>query len=210
MMGERSSHWEAIFTKKSSTEVSWYQPHLTVSLRLIRTAVPSLDASIIDVGGGDSTLADDLLDDGYKQVSVLDISEAALARSRERLGDRAGKVQWIQTDITTAELPGHFFDLWHDRAMFHFLTGPALRDAYVHACRMALKPGGTLILATFAPDGPDRCSSLPTMRYGATELAKVFGSDFQFIETVPERHTTPGGGIQSFIYAVLKKQMGDG
>ncbi|MEX1275217.1 MAG: class I SAM-dependent methyltransferase [Bacteroidota bacterium] len=208
-MSELSSHWETIFTKKSPTEVSWYQPHLAVSLRLIRQAAPSPHASIIDIGGGDSSLVDDLLSEGCNNVSVLDISEAALSRSKIRLGERSEKVNWIQADITGAALPSHSFDLWHDRAMFHFLIAPELRSAYFRTCRHAVKPGGMLIVATFAPDGPDRCSGLPTMRYGPEELEKTFGSAFRLKETVPERHVTPHGKSQNFIYAVLKKQAED-
>lgn len=201
-------HWEKIFTRKSSSEVSWYKPHLDISLQLIARANIAKSASIIDVGGGDSSLVGDLVDAGYSRLTVLDISAAALERARVRVGNRAEAVTWLEADITRVALPANSYDLWHDRAMFHFLTNQALRSAYIRMCETAVKPGGTLILATFAADGPEQCSGLPTMRYAPEDLEQQFGSSLQLVEAVPELHITPLGKPQSFVYCMFKKQMG--
>jgi 2-polyprenyl-3-methyl-5-hydroxy-6-metoxy-1,4-benzoquinol methylase len=205
-MTDLKAHWEKIFGRKSSSEVSWYKPHLNISLQLIERSGIDKSASIIDIGGGDSALVDDLLEAGYANVTVLDISQAALDRARMRLGDRAGTVTWLNTDITQAELPAKSYDLWHDRAMLHFLINPDARSAYINLCKQAVKPGGSIIIATFADDGPEQCSGLPTMRYSSEELQQQFGSSFHLIEIVPEMHITPHGKQQSFVYCLLKKR----
>lgn len=205
-MHDVKPHWEKIFTRKLSSEVSWYRPHLEISLQLITKAnITKSAAAIIDIGGGDSSLVDDLLDAGYQNLTVLDISEAALERSKARLGSRADSVTWLHSDITQATLPPNSYDLWHDRAMFHFLTDPALRNTYVRVCTTMLKPGGILIVATFAADGPEQCSGLPTMRFAPEDLERRFGSTFELVETLPELHITPAGKTQSFVYCMFKK-----
>jgi SAM-dependent methyltransferase len=205
-MPDLKPHWEKIFSRKSSAEVSWFKQHLDISLQLIGKANIPKTASIIDIGGGDSSLVDDLLNAGYTKLAVLDISSAALERSKARLGNRADTVTWLNADIAQAALPSNSYDLWHDRAMFHFLTEPTLRSAYIQLCTATVKPGGTLIVATFAADGPEQCSGLPTMRYSPEDLEPQFAPFFQLIDAVPELHTTPAGKMQSFVYCLFKKE----
>lgn len=168
-------HWDKVYERRPPEQVSWYQPHLERSLELVERAGLSLDAAIVDVGGGTSTLVDDLLDRGYTRLTVLDISATAIANARERLGPRAGTVTWFTGDITRLELPSNAFDFWHDRAVFHFLREEQARARYVAAVRRALKPGGHIVVATFGPAGPERCSGLDVMRYSADELHGQFG-----------------------------------
>ncbi|MBI3005922.1 MAG: class I SAM-dependent methyltransferase [Ignavibacteriales bacterium] len=175
---------------------------------MIKNAGLPKSTPLIDVGGGDSTLVFDLVQSGYSDITVLDISSEALQKAKKRLGDKADNVKWLQADITQANLPDNSFQLWHDRAAFHFLTDQMSREAYVHRCKNALALGGTLILATFAQDGPEKCSGLPTMRYSAEVLERQFGPSFHLIETRSEHHTTPAGKIQSFIYCRLTKRAG--
>ena len=199
-------HWEKIYETKPANSVSWFQEHAEQSLRLIRdTGVPSTGA-IIDVGGGASTLVDDLLDAGYRSLTVLDLSGAALAAARKRLGARAKLVRWIEANITSAKLPAHTYDVWHDRAVFHFLTAPEDRKAYIEAVSRAVKPGGHVIVATFAEDGPTECSGLPVMRYGAQQLHGQFGSLFRLLRHEQEEHHTPSGKVQKFVYCYCRKQ----
>ncbi|MBI4430007.1 MAG: class I SAM-dependent methyltransferase [Ignavibacteriales bacterium] len=204
-MSANKTHWEKVFTTKLSNEVSWFKPHLHISLEMIANAAPPTSAAIIDVGGGDSTLIVDLLQSGYFNVTVLDISTTALQRAKTRLGDQADKVRWLEADITQAVFPANSYQLWHDRAAFHFLTDPGSRDAYIELCTNALAPGGTLILATFAQDGPEKCSGLPTMRYSPRDLEQHFGPSFHLVETRSELHTTPAAKIQSFVYCRFTK-----
>lgn len=199
------SHWEKVFTRKSSHEVSWYKPHLETSLHLIERAGIPQSAAIIDVGGGDSALVDDLLQSGYANITVLDISQSALERAQSRLGHRANSVKWLNADITQANLPANSYDLWHDRAMFHFLVDSAMRDIYLHTCQNAVRPGGVVIIATFAPDGPEQCSGLPTMRYSPEDLQRNLGPLFQLVESISDLHTTPAGKQQSFVYCMFQK-----
>ena len=199
-------HWEQVYTTKAASAVSWYQPHATLSLRLVRATDVLHDAAIIDVGGGASTLVDDLLDAGFANVSVLDISRAALDATRSRLGHRAASVHWLHADITATLLAADTYDVWHDRAVFHFLTAPQDRAAYVQNALRALKPGGHLIIATFAENGPSRCSGLPVVRYSASSLPPEFGPRFILIEHEMQEHTTPSGAIQQFVYCRLRKQ----
>lgn len=198
-------HWNHVYETRASDSVSWFQEHAEQSLRLIRaTGVPA-SASIIDVGGGASTLVDDLLQDGYRSLSVLDLSAKALATAQQRLGPRAGEVHWIEADITRAELPTHAYDIWHDRAVFHFLTSPEQRRAYVDTVLRAVKPGGHVIVATFAEDGPLQCSGLPVMRYSANGLHTEFGAPFSLLQHEREEHLTPSGSVQRFVYCYCRK-----
>jgi ubiquinone/menaquinone biosynthesis C-methylase UbiE len=199
---EMKSHWEQVYQSKPVDSVSWYQPHALRSLELIRRVAPDLDASILDVGGGASTLVDDLLDAGMTRVGVLDISAAALQVARQRLGARAGRVQWIEGDITSVELAPASVDVWHDRAVFHFLTEPEDRAAYVRQVRRAVRPGGNVIVAAFSPDGPPRCSGLPVVRYAAGALHAQFGDAFELVRHEVEDHRTPAGAVQHFVYCL--------
>lgn len=201
---ERRTHWEHVYQTKAPTEVSWFQEHAEHSLRLIERTGVERNGRVIDVGGGASTLVDDLLASGYTSVTVLDLSIAALHEAQVRLGERAGEVHWLQGDILERELPEHGFDLWHDRAVFHFLTSEDDRRAYVAKVLRALKPGGHVIVATFAEDGPTRCSGLPVMRYSPDELHNQFGPAFALLKQEREEHHTPIGSVQKFIYCYCR------
>jgi ubiquinone/menaquinone biosynthesis C-methylase UbiE len=198
-------HWEQVYATKEPDQVSWFQEHAAQSLRLINMSGLPRTASVIDVGGGASTLVDDLLANGYASLSVLDLSRAALAAAQQRLGPNADKVKWIEADVTEYEFPVHAYDIWHDRAVFHFLTRPEQRQAYVRAVLRAVKPGGHVIVATFAQDGPEQCSGLPVMRYGADELHAEFGTPFTLLAHEREEHRTPFGAVQSFVYCYCRK-----
>lgn len=203
---QSKEHWERVYATKATDRVSWYQPHAEHSLQLIRgTGVP-LAAPILDVGGGASTLVDDLLEAGYTGLTVLDLSAAALAAARRRLGDaRARRVQWIEADVTRAALPRHGIEVWHDRAVFHFLTSADERHAYVEAVLRAVRPGGHVIVATFAEDGPEQCSGLPVVRYSAGALHAEFGAPFTLLRHEKEAHRTPAGVVQQFVYCYCRK-----
>lgn len=203
---QSKDHWEQVYTTKSENSVSWFQEHARQSVELIARAHVAKEASIIDVGGGASTLVDDLLANGYQQVTVLDLSQAALAASRARLRERASGVSWLAGDITKVELPRHAYDVWHDRAVFHFLTTREEREAYVNAVLRAVKPGGHVIVATFAEDGPEKCSGLPVMRYSADGLHAEFGAPFTLLQQEREEHHTPFGTVQKFIYCLCRKE----
>jgi SAM-dependent methyltransferase len=193
-------HWETVYSTKRTNAVSWFQEHAELSRRLIRaTGVPG-SGSIIDVGGGASTLVDGLLADGFKNVTVLDLSAAALAAARRRLGSLASAVCWLEADITQTVLPMHAYDVWHDRAVFHFLTTPEARAAYVYNMRRSVKPGGHVVIATFGPGGPERCSGLAVCRYDVATLSKELGDDFTLAESLFDVHQTPGGASQQFLY----------
>lgn len=199
-MMDAKSHWEKVYQTKRPNEVSWYRPHLDVSLGLIAEAAPQRDARIIDVGGGESTLVDDLLARGYRELSVLDVSSTALEVAKARLGERAGKVHWLHGDVTRFGFARHHYDVWHDRAVFHFLTDPKDRAAYVRHVVDALKPGGHVIVATFGPEGPVKCSGLDVVRYDPEALHDEFGSSFRLLKHLTERHHTPAGVVQQFTY----------
>lgn len=202
---ESKKHWERIYNTRPATEVSWFQVHAQVSLKFIqKTGLPT-SAPIIDVGGGASTLVDDLLDRGYENITVLDLSGTALATTKNRLGARARNVSWLEVDVLQADLPVHKFQIWHDRAVFHFLTHPDERQTYVQQMLRAVDPGGFFIIATFAKDGPTRCSGLPTMRYNADELLAEFGQQFQLLSSETEAHVTPGGTQQKFNYCLFRR-----
>lgn len=194
------AHWEKVYKTKSADNVSWFQEHATRSLEIIRSIGARPDSRIIDVGGGASTLVDDLLADGFERISVLDLSASALDVARKRLGPKGDKVEWISGDIRHVELPQQSFDIWHDRAVFHFLTDPADRLAYVQQVMKSVKPGGHVIVATFAPDGPEQCSGLPVARYAPEQLHGEFGPAFEMIEHASEEHKTPWGSLQHFVY----------
>lgn len=193
-------HWERVYRTRPSTDVSWYRPHLDRSLAFIEAAAPDRGARILDVGGGASTLVDDLLARGYRHLSVLDLSDAALQTARDRLGAAAGGVAWLHDDARTVALAAESLDVWHDRAVFHFLTEAEDRAAYVRRAVHAVRPGGHLVIATFAPDGPERCSGLPVVRYDAAALAQAFGAAFRLEDQAADAHATPGGTVQSFLY----------
>lgn len=204
---QSKDHWEKVYTTKAADNVSWFQAHAELSMRLIRESCPRRDAAIIDVGGGASTLVDELLDDGYPNVTVLDLSSAALAESRRRLGVRGDTVRWMEADITCAEFEPHSFDLWHDRAVFHFLTTKKDRIAYVRQVLQAVKPGGHVIMATFGSDGPSQCSGLPVMRYAPDELHAEFGDAFTLLAHEEQLHHTPFGTDQQFVYCMCRKMV---
>ncbi len=201
----RREHWEKVWGTHPPEGVSWYAPHLAESLRLIEE-VAAPHASVIDIGGGASTLVDDLLDAGYSRLTVLDISEAALAACRARLGSRAEAVTWVHADITTVVLPDAAYDVWHDRAVFHFLTDQADRDAYVTALERSLRPGGSAIVGTFALHGPARCSGLDVVRYDASSLQRALGSKFALTASAEQTHVTPGGKPQEFVICRFERR----
>lgn len=198
-------HWENVYTTKTPTEVSWFQEHAALSLKLIQQAATDTSASIIDVGGGASMLVDDLLRQGFNHVTVLDLSGAALTAARSRLGAAAARVTWREANVLETTFSMHAYDVWHDRAVFHFLTTPEERSAYVRAVLHAVKPGGLVIVATFAEDGPTKCSGLPVMRYSANELHAEFGEPFELLGHEREAHHTPGGNEQKFVYCFCRK-----
>ena len=198
------THWDRIYRTKPAHEVSWFQREAQVSLSLIQRAAPDRAARIVDVGGGASTLVDGLVAAGYRQLTVLDLSNAALAVAKARLGDAARDVTWLEGDVRAAALPASAFDVWHDRAVFHFLTSADDRASYVNQVRSAVAPGGFVIVATFAEDGPTRCSGLPTARYSADALHREFGSGFRLVESVREVHVTPAGVSQAFVYCLCQ------
>jgi 2-polyprenyl-3-methyl-5-hydroxy-6-metoxy-1,4-benzoquinol methylase len=202
------SHWEKVYQTKLPTEVSWYRPHLEVSLQLIEEAAPNRDAHVIDVGGGESTLVDDLLARGYHKLSVLDVSSTALAVAKERLGDKAHQVVWLCGDVTTFAFARHEYDVWHDRAVFHFLTDVKDREAYVRQVAHAVKPGGHVIVATFGLEGPTQCSGLDVMRYDPGALHDEFGPSFRLVKHLTELHRTPAGSVQQFTYCFCNVSSG--
>jgi len=198
-------HWEKVYASKPATGVSWYAPHLARSIELIERAASDRGARIIDVGGGASTLVDDMLSRGFHSLTVLDLSEEALQVAKGRLGARASEVTWLAGDVTTVELPAAHYDVWHDRAVFHFLTDSEGRRRYVENVMRAVKPGGHVIVATFGPEGPERCSGLDVVRYDAEGLHGEFGPLFQKVDSMREAHTTPWGSEQEFIYCYCLK-----
>ncbi len=204
---DAKTHWETIYASKAPNAVSWYRPHLETSLALIeRAAMGNKSASILDVGGGESTLVDDLLARGYENVAVLDVSRIAIEVTKKRLGRAAKQVRWIIADITEVqgELPA--CDVWHDRAVFHFLTTAEQRIAYVRNVANTVKPGGHVIISTFGPEGPAKCSGLEVVRYDAESLHDQFGVRFRLVESSKELHRTPVGSTQQFLYCYCRVQ----
>ena len=204
-MSDRSSHWDSVYATKGEAEVSWFQDSPTISLDLIRAAAPDHGAAVIDVGGGASRLVDALLQDGYRDVSVLDLSANALDATRKRIGAAAATVDWIVADATTWQ-PAKTYDVWHDRAAFHFLTDPRDRAAYVERLRSAVAPGGQIIIATFAPDGPEKCSGLPVQRHDSASLLAELGPEFTLVETRRETHHTPWDSTQAFQFSQFRRR----
>ena len=202
------NHWEGVYRAKAPTEVSWYQPEARLSLELIRRVAPDLEAPVVDVGGGASTLVDGLVGAGYRAVTVLDLAPTALSLARQRLGALASRVTWIESDVLTAALPAREFAVWHDRAVFHFLTDPRDRARYVAQTQRAVRPGGYVIVASFGPDGPARCSGLPVQRYSPEAMHAEFGADFRLLDSVREDHHTPAGVTQAFVYCLCKIETG--
>ena len=201
---DTKSHWESVYETKPADAVSWFQPTAERSLALIRRIAPDLASPIIDVGGGASVLVDELLRAGYRDVTVLDLASTALSVAQKRLGADAARVQWLEGDVRTVSLPDAHYGVWHDRAVFHFLTDAADRAAYVRQVGRAVRPGGFVLVATFAEDGPTRCSGLPVARYSADALHDEFGSAFELVASEREIHHTPMGAEQAFIYCLCR------
>jgi hypothetical protein len=203
---DRKTHWESLYRTTSSTDVSWYQAEPTRSLELLRETYAGPATAIIDIGGGDSTLVDAVVRSGLGRMTVLDISNAALTRARVRLGERAREVTWIEADVTCAELPPQAFDVWHDRAVYHFLTEPADQVRYQEAAAATVRRGGTLLVATFASEGPTHCSGLSVARSSIGDLARDFSGAFALTRGFADVHRTPTGIEQHFSVAVLRRQ----
>ena len=203
---DQKKHWETIYQTRDVHTVSWFQVEARQSLDLINRFAPDRSAAVIDVGGGASVLVDDLLESGYADITVLDVSETALEISRQRLGQDAAKVKWIAADARDAPLAERGYAVWHDRAVFHFLTEPADRRAYVAQVQRAVGPGGYVLVATFAEDGPATCSGLPVVRYSAESLHSEFGPAFGVVASAHEDHHTPAGREQSFLYCLCRRE----
>ena len=201
---DRQAHWQNVYQSRSEQQVSWSQPSPEPSLGLIEKFAPGKGASIVDIGGGASRLVDALCERGYRHLTVLDISEAALQRARDRLGSGAASVQWVTADVTKWQ-PPQAFDIWHDRAAFHFLVDVRDRDAYLAQLHQGVKSGGHAIIATFALDGPEKCSGLPVQRYDHLALDKALGSAFALVHHQPHHHVTPWGAAQSFQFSVFRR-----
>ena len=198
------AHWNAICRERAPDQVSWFQTEASLSLALIRGAAPEPRTAILDVGAGASTLVDGLLSAGYHNIFVLDLSAAALACAQTRLGTASDRVAWLEGDILTVDLPSAGYDVWHDRAVFHFLTNPEAREAYIAQVRRAVRPGGLVLVATFAEDGPPRCSGLEVARYSAESLHTTFGPGFQLVHSLRDTHITPWGTPQVFTYCLCR------
>jgi len=199
-------HWKTIYTEKDSKKVSWFQEHADTSLRIIQQNENDKNARIIDIGAGASPLVDQLLLAGYNKLEVLDISAEALAITQARLGDDQDNIVWHNANILEAELPSNHYNVWHDRAVFHFLINEEDRMRYVEQVCHALKPNGKVIISTFGPDGPLKCSGLPIIRYDHDSLHGEFGASFKLIEHGQEDHLTPDGSVQKFIYCFCKME----
>jgi hypothetical protein len=205
MNDERHRHWNEVYATKGEADVSWYQARPTLSLKLIGAHVAKRSASVIDVGGGTSRLVDGLLAEGYSDLTVLDVSTAALSKSKQRIGARSSTVHWIVADVTRWT-PHRCWQVWHDRAVFHFLTTTADQDAYLTALHRGTELGSVLVMATFALDGPERCSGLPVQRYSPETLGARLGGGYQLLDSKQDIHLTPGRTIQKFNYAVFVRQ----
>lgn len=201
----QKDHWEQVYSSKLTEKLGWYAPHLQTSLKWITRLHLAADAPIIDVGGGAATLVEDLLDAGYQSITVLDLSQQALSSVKARLGNRAARVAWLEGDVTAIELPKHAFELWHDRAVFHFLIEPEQQRKYRDNLLRALKPGGHLIIGTFAPEAPPKCSGLPVQRYRPEPLAHALGGEFELKRHHYESHVTPGGVEQRYLFCHFRR-----
>lgn len=206
---DRSPHWEHVYQTKGPDQVSWFQAEARLSQALITSALPNRSAHVVDIGAGASTLVDGLLRAGYTHLTVADISHSALEVAQRRLGALAAGVTWRAADVLTAEFPAHAFDLWHDRAVFHFLTDEQDRARYVAQVRHAVRPGGIVLVATFAEDGPTRCSGLEVARYSPEQLHAEFGESFALLESHREQHFTPAGATQAFTYCLCRIAEGE-
>ncbi len=200
------THWQNVYRTKRADSVSWYQPHLRLSLQLLMEAGLTASSRLIDVGGGASTLVDDLLERGLCNVSVLDVSDEALSLARRRLGERGKLVRWYVGDVLELALPPEGFDFWHDRAVLHFLSDPQDATRYVQIAARTLTAGGHAVIAGFAPEGPERCSGLQVARRSAEDIAALFAPAFTLVQQRTERHRTPSGLEQSFVYALLQRR----
>ena len=198
------THWDRVYDTKTQDGVSWYRQHLETSLALIDSAARGLSASVIDVGAGESTLVDDLLARGYQNITVLDVSQTAIDVTKKRLGAAAQYVHWLVADVTQIKLEPRSYDVWHDRAVFHFLTSVEQRIAYVRQVAHAVKRGGHVIVSTFGPEGPKQCSGLDVVRYDANSLHGQFGSRFRLVKSSEEFHQTPFHTIQQFLYCYCR------
>ena len=198
-MRSRQDHWEIVYRRRGPDGVSWHQENPSRSLELIERTGVGVDAPIVDVGGGSSRLVDGLVDHGYTNLSVLDLSPTALAYAQERLGSRAGMVDWIEADVTEYPFEGSF-DVWHDRAVFHFLIEPADRNRYRGQLESSVRAGGHVIIATFSLDGPEACSGLSVQRYSPESMGLALGSEFEAVSFEEEAHVTPAGATQHFLY----------
>jgi SAM-dependent methyltransferase len=203
-MSDVRDHWDRIYATRSSTEVSWYERSPTTSLRLIESVASGPSAAVIDVGGGASELVDRLLREGFTDLTVMDISEHALDEVRQRLAGQAPPVRFVHDNVLTWE-PDRRYDVWHDRAVFHFLTAPADRDRYVDIASRAVRDGGVAVVGTFDEDGPTHCSGLPVTRYSPQDLGAAFAAAFSPIGYEREEHITPAGVVQPFTWAVLRR-----
>lgn len=198
------AHWERIYRSKDPTQVSWYQPEPRLSLALIRRVAPDLGAPIIDVGGGASTLVDGLLHACYHELTVLDVARSALAIAQRRLGHGAGRVTWLAANVLDVALPKAGYAVWHDRAVFHFLTDRRDRARYVAQARRAVRPGGHVIVASFSLEGPAKCSGLAVARYSPEGMHAEFGEGFRLLDSEREDHNTPAGALQAFVYCLCR------
>jgi ubiquinone/menaquinone biosynthesis C-methylase UbiE len=205
MTTETYQHWDRVYAMKAPTDVSWFQARPTPSLSMVLAAGTALSDSVIDVGAGASALMDILLEAGFTRLTALDVSDKALAVTRARLGDRGTGIEWIAADVTRWSPPADAYDLWHDRAVFHFLIDDEAREAYLRALKRGLRIGGHLILAPFSLSGPERCSGLPVQRYSPAMLQVVLGRAFDLVEARAETHFTPGGAHQDFIWCLFRR-----
>ena len=204
-MFDRRAHWEGVYTTKGENEVRWFQETPSTSIEMIEATNAGKEAAIIDIGGGASHLVDALLKDGYRSLAVLDLSAAALEAAQKRIGPAAAQVEWIVADVTRWK-PARWFDVWHDRAAFHFLTEPDDRAAYLDCLRSGLQVGGQAIIATFALDGPEKCSGLAVQRYDSKSLAETLGMSFELLEVRTEAHKTPWNAVQSFQFSRFRRR----
>lgn len=199
-----SDHWEKVYKTKNTDEVSWFLPKPTLSLDLIKKLSVNLDDFIIDIGAGASNLVDELITSNFKNVSIMDISQTALEHTKNRLKDKGSKIEFLVGDITKITLPKNKYNIWHDRAVFHFLTQQEQRNDYIAQLKSSLAKNSNIIIATFSKSGPQKCSGLDVIRYDPKSLSEELGSDFELIEYVHESHETPSGNIQDFVYCNFK------
>lgn len=202
----RKSHWENVYESRPVHRLGWYKTHLYPSVDWIKDLLPDRDRRIIDVGGGASTLVDDLLYERYSSITVVDISSKALSHTKDRLGNHAEQVRWIEGDITEVELPENYFDLWHDRAVFHFLTDEQERRKYISKLKRSVSQNGYIVMGTFLPEAPPKCSGLPVERYDVDKMVSTLGEGFRLLDSLKELHVTPGGVEQMYLYCRFKRE----